>query len=116
MYRANREHRNLARWIEEAVKNLSRRNLEVLMDQDSIKICREKKKEGLDRRESVEKLSRLRKEGFSRREKHIEMNATSKLLNKDPINMLSSQNISQQICKAFINPKHTHTHTHTKQV
>ena len=29
---------------------------------------------------SVEKLSSLKKEGFSRREKHIEMNATSKLL------------------------------------
>jgi len=33
---------------------------------------------------------------------------------KDPINILSSQNISQQICKAFIDPKHTHTHTLNK--
>ena len=35
---------------------------------------------------------------------------------KDPINMLISQNISQHICKASIDPNtHTHTHTHTKQ-
>ena len=33
--------------------------------------------------------------------------------NKDPINMLSSQNISQHIGIASIDPK---THTHTKQV
>ena len=32
---------------------------------------------------------------------------------KDPINILSSQNIFQHICKAYIDPKHTHTHTHT---
>ena len=32
---------------------------------------------------------------------------------KDPINMLSSQDISQHISIAFIDPK---THTHTKQV
>ena len=32
--------------------------------------------------------------------------------NIDP-NILSSQNVSQEICKAFIDPKHTHTHTHT---
>ena len=29
---------------------------------------------------------------------------------KDTINILSSQNISQHICKAFKDPKHTHTH------
>ena len=32
---------------------------------------------------------------------------------KNPLNMLSSQNISQHKCEAFIYPKHTHTHTHT---
>jgi len=41
------------------------------------------------------------------------MNAIGKLLKKDPNNMLSSQNISQHISKAFIDPKHTHTRTHT---
>ena len=34
-------------------------------------------------------------------------------LTKNPLNMLSSQNISQRKSKAFIYPKHTHTHTHT---
>ena len=33
--------------------------------------------------------------------------------NKDPISMLSSQDISQHISIAFIDPK-THTHTHTQ--
>ena len=48
----------VARWIEEAVEYLLRRNLETLMDRDWDKICRDKKKEGLNRRESVDKLSR----------------------------------------------------------
>ena len=30
-------------------------------------------------------------------------------LTKDPINMFRSQNISQQICNAFIDLEHTHT-------
>ena len=34
-------------------------------------------------------------------------------LTKNPLNVLSSQNISQRKSKAFIYPKHTHTHTHT---
>ena len=34
------------------------------MDRDSIKIYREKKKEGLDRRESIEKLLSLKKRRF----------------------------------------------------
>ena len=33
---------------------------------------------------------------------------------KNPLNMLSSQNISQHKCEAFIYPKHTHTHTLNK--
>ena len=60
----------------------SRRNLETSMNRDSIKICREKEKEELNRRESIEDLSRScrawKKWVFQRREKHIEMNATSK--------------------------------------
>ena len=48
----------VARWIEEVVEHLSRRNPETSMDRDCDKNYREKKKEGLDRRESVEDLSR----------------------------------------------------------
>ena len=83
-YWADRELKNLARWIEEAVKNLSRRNPEISMDWESVKIYREKRKKGSIEMESIEDLSRScqtwRKGVLSRREKHIEMNATSKLL------------------------------------
>ena len=48
----------VAQWIEEAVEHLSRRNPEISMDRDCVKICQDKKKEGLDRREFVEDLSR----------------------------------------------------------
>ena len=50
--------KNLAQWIKEAVENLSRRNPEISMDRDSVKIYQEKEKEGLNKRESVEDLSR----------------------------------------------------------
>ena len=39
------------------------------MDRDSIRICQDKEKEGLDRRKSVEKLSSLKKMSFSKKEK-----------------------------------------------
>ena len=58
IYRPDKKLKNLARWIEEAVENLSRRNPKISMDQESVKIYQEKEKEGLDRRESVEDLSR----------------------------------------------------------
>ena len=107
---------NVARWIKEAVEHLSRRNPEVSMDRESNKIYQEKKKEGLDRRESVEDLSRScrawRKWVFQRREKHIEMNATSKLLNHR-----SKEHIKYLKTSLNIYAKHsrskTHTHTHT---
>ena len=54
MYWANKEQRNLAWWIEEAVENLSRRNPEISMDRDFVKICREKEKKGLDKGEFVD--------------------------------------------------------------
>ena len=84
-YWADRELRNLARWIKEAVENLSRRNPKISIDREFVKIYREMRKKG-----SIEmKLSRICQEAvgleerrFSRREKHIEMNATSKLLNQ----------------------------------
>ena len=51
---------------------------------------------------------------FSKRGKtHRKERNQASYSTKHPNNILSSQNISQQICKAFIDPKHTHTHTHT---
>ena len=113
IYWADRMIRNMARWIEEAVENLSRRNPEILMDRESFKIYWEKEKEGLDRRESVEKLSSLKKTGFSRREKHIEMNATSKLIkHRSNQHIKLSKHLSTY--KQRIHRSKTHTHTHNK--
>ena len=107
IYRRDRELKNLAWWIEEAVDILSRRNLETSMDWKSVKICREKEKEGLDRSEICRGSVELKEKEFFKKGKTY----------KDPINMLSSENISQHICKTFIKHvrarAHTHTHTHT---
>ena len=48
----------VARWIEEVVEHLLRRNLETSMDRDCDKIYRDKKKESLDRRKYVKDLLR----------------------------------------------------------
>ena len=80
-------------------------------------------------RESIEVLSRLKKEssiemnlsGIYREAVELEKKEFFKggktqilmqqirNLTKYPINMLSSQNVSQHICKAYIDPKHTRT-------
>ena len=86
------------------------------MDQNSVKIYREKKKEGLDRRESVEKLSSLKKRSFSGREKRIEMNVTSKLLKHRSNQHIKLSKHLSTYKQSIQDPKHTHTHTHTKQV
>ena len=44
-YQADRMLRNLARWIEEAVENLSRRNPQISMDRESIEVLSRLKKE-----------------------------------------------------------------------
>ena len=117
IYWPNRRFRKLAWWIEEVVENQSRRNPEIPMDRNSIKICREKDKERLDRREFVEGLSRSyrawRKKVFQRREKHIEMNATSKLLKQGSkqhvkLSRLLSTNMQS------IQKSKTHIHTLNK--
>ena len=117
IYRLDREIRKLARWIEEAVENLSRRNPEISMDQESVKICQEKEKERLNRRESVKDRSRScrawKKKVFQRREKHIEMNVTSKLLkHRSNQHIKLSKHLSIDM-QSIHDPKHTHTHTHT---
>ena len=83
------------------------------MDRDCDNFYWEKKKEGLDRNKSVEDLSSLKKMIFSEKKNTKRLMQQASYSNIDPINILSSQNISQHICKAF---KIENTHTHTKQV
>ena len=111
----------VSRWIEKLLKQIP----ESSMNQNCTNFFQEKKKEGLNRYESVEDLLRSyqarRKHVFQREEKHIEMNATSKLL-KHRFNQhikLKKKYLSTKNCKAFKvqpTPPPTHTHTHTKQV
>ena len=58
IYRANREQRNLACWIEEAVKILSRRNPKISMDREFVEMLLTKEKECSIERESVRDLLR----------------------------------------------------------
>ena len=107
----------LENWLDGS-KRLSRRNPEISMDQESFKIYQEKEKEGLNRRESVKDRSRscrvLKENVFQRREKHIEMNATSKLLkHRSNQHIKLSKHLSIDM-QSIHNPKHTHTHTHNK--
>ena len=57
-YRADKMLRTFARWIKEAVKNISRRNLEISMDRESVKVSMETKERKPDRNESIGDLSR----------------------------------------------------------
>ena len=106
IYRADRENKNFARLIEEAIKR-GPRNF------DGSRICREDRehrkildgsiycrgsveviKRSLERKDfcrgCVEKLLSFKKRNFSRKEKHRDMNATSKLSTKHPNDILSS--------------------------
>ena len=116
IYWPNIELRNLAQWIEEAVENLLRRNPEISMDWESVKICLEKKKEGLDRKESIQNLSiscwAWKKKVFQRREKHIKMNAVSKQLNQRSNQYVKlSKHLSSNMQSIHRSKTHTHTHT-----
>ena len=62
------------------------------MDQGSVEVSIEKKKEGLDRNEFVEKLSNQKKKEFLKGEKHTKMDATSKeKTHKDGCNKQATQ-------------------------
>ena len=112
IYRPDRKYlyglRYLSRFYREKFSESS-------MDRYYDKISRDKKMKSSIERNLSRSCRGWRKKFFKRREKHIKMNATSKQLNIDPINILSSQNISQQE-----NAKHSkiqkkeHTHTHNK--
>ena len=135
IYRADREQRNLARWIEEAVKIPSRRNPEISMDRESIEMLSRRQKaqefcskdsgpiedsikvdeRKLNRNESVGDLSRSSqawRKGVLRKEKHIEMNATSKLLKKRSNQHVKlSKHLSTYMQSIHRSKTHTHTHT-----
>ena len=67
-------------------------------------------------RESVEKLSSLKKRSFSREEKHIQMNATSKLLKQRSTQYVKlSKHLSTNKQSIHRSKTHTHTHTHTNK-
>ena len=57
IYRANREYKNFARWIEDAVEILSRMNPKISMDRKAVEILSRRKPEILMDRESVKMLS-----------------------------------------------------------
>ena len=85
-----------------------------LMDQRSVEVSIETKERKLDRNGNywgfVEKLSSLKKRSFSRKGKKKKKKGNKQATqSKKSLNILSSQNISQHKCKAFIYPKHTHT-------
>ena len=64
MYRADREHINLAQWIDLAVEKLLRSNPEMSIEETYVEL--------LSRccQEAIEQLSRREKQGFPREEKH----------------------------------------------
>ena len=95
----------VARWIKKAVKHLSRRNLETLMDWDCNKIYGERKKEGLYRRESVKDLSRSCQAWRKTQRDECNKKATQPWSNQHI--KLSKTSLKKK--KAFIDPKHTHT-------
>ena len=104
----------LAWWIKKLSRFYSRRNPKTLMNRDFVKIYREKEKEELDRRKSIKDLSRScwawKKWVFQRREKHIEMNATSKLLKHRSNQHIKLSKHLSTYKQSIQDPKHTHTH------
>ena len=81
------------------------------IDQGSIEVSIKAEERKLDRNESIDDLSRScwawRKGVFQRREKHVEMNATSKLLkHRSKQHIKLSKHLS-----TYMQSIHTHTHT-----
>ena len=85
------------------------------MDRDCIKICRDKKKKGLNGREFFKDLSSLKKRSFQRKEKHKEMNATSKLLKHRSNQHIKLSKHLLSYMQSIQYPKHTHTHKKSNQ-
>ena len=98
IYWEDREHRKNSQWIEKLLRILSRLEVE-----SSIGICRG----------CVKKLLSLKKEGFLRREKHIEMNATNKLLKQTSKPYIKLSNLISNKMQSIHRSNNTHTHTHT---
>ena len=109
----------MARWIEEDVKNLSRRNLEILMNRGFNEIYREKKMKGL----IENNFSRICREAIELEEKeffkeviHKEMNSTSKLFKQGSTQHVKLSKYLSTYMQSIHRSKNTHTHTHTQQV
>ena len=91
---ADKEHKILARWIDFFVEKLSRSNPEISIEEVFVEIL-SKSYQG------------CKKEVFQGGKTHKMRKQQDGYSTIDPINILSSQNISQHICKIFIDPKHT---------
>ena len=103
LLRSYRDKVQKVRWIEIALTSVETRRKKGLIDSNLSRICRE-----------VVELS-LKKKCFQRKEKHIEMNATSKLLKQGSnqhIKLL--KDISQQNNARHLRSKNTHAHTLNK--
>ena len=62
IYQAYREHKNLSRWIKEAIENVSSKNLEILMDREVIELLSRRNVEISMDRKAVKMLSRRQRE------------------------------------------------------
>ena len=92
----DKDHKILARWIDLSVEKLLRSNPKISIEEVAVEIL-------------SKSYRGCKKEVFQGRKTH-KMRKQQDGYTIDPINILSSQNISQHICKTFIDP------THTKQV
>ena len=104
--------RNLTRWIKEAVEKLSRRNPEISMDRESIKKLSRPEEESSIERNLLRSCRAWRKKVFSRREKHIEINATYKLLKQTSKSHIKLSTHLSTYKHSIHRSKHTHTHTY----
>ena len=115
IYWADRNHKKFdsmdRRSCQEAIEKKPR-NL------DGLRICLETVetwRRKLDRKESIKEVSSLKKEGFSRREKHIEINATYKLLKQTSKSHIKLSKRLLTYKHRIHRSKHTHTINNSNQ-
>ena len=95
IYRADREQRKLARWIEEAIELLLRWNLEILLDQETVELLSRSDLEILMDRRSVDILSRRQRaqENSSMDRRSVEVSIKAK--ERSLIEMESIEDLSR---------------------
>ena len=100
--RSYRDKFQKARWIKIALTSVEKRSPRGSIDKNLLRIC-------------WEAVELEEKKVFQREEKHIEMNATSKLLNhrSNQHVKLSKTSLNKKMQSIQRSNTHTHTHTHT---